>query len=736
MRLFSGRNRPVHLGPYPLERLKRATEAPPEPPRPARPEPDRTIRDGLDGTLHFYRGLFEQFRDGTVAPQRAPVPEDPVLLVNDLKAAAYFLNAAMVGACATPGETWYATGSDGKPLAPYHSNAFVILVAEGRAPEPDNLAHGWTRGTQAARGDMRAAQIAGIIAGYIRRLGWSSRAQIEGASDVWREALAARAGLGEWRDGQVVNPFLGTAFRIAVVTTDMPLAHDPPLDPGRSRLLDKGAAFWLGTNGAYPELERRREKRRLSHLGRHPMEHIKRVDKPTTLILEDEVPRVPKRAAWFERAFRGDIGDKAQRERTRFAMKHPFANAMGPIMRSMVPHQDGQIAPVKAAGTDDPDKNARAIKSLCYYLDADMVGICLAKPFVWYSHDDDGDPIEVKHKYAIALVLDQGYETMEGASGDDWISASQSMRGYMRGAEICGIVAAHIRSLGYSARSHTNIDSEVIHVPLLLLAGLGEISRIGELVLNPFVGPRFKSAIITTDMPLAVDKMIDFGLQDMCSRCMKCARECPCDALSWGDKVMFNGYETWKPDAERCTRYRVTNPKGSACGRCMKACPYNHEGLLYHKAFLWAAIHLPFTRRWIARLDDKVGNGRRNLVKKWWHDLELVDGVCVTPRAGSNQRELDLGKKMDPAKQKIAYYHANMMPPPDQKGPHPVDRKAALAAAALIETPTQALERRRSGGATPAHYIPTPPLVHHAKPAAPKATTASSSSHIWSEVKN
>ena len=34
MRLFSGRNRPVHLGPYPLELLKRASPfpAPPDPP--------------------------------------------------------------------------------------------------------------------------------------------------------------------------------------------------------------------------------------------------------------------------------------------------------------------------------------------------------------------------------------------------------------------------------------------------------------------------------------------------------------------------------------------------------------------------------------------------------------------------------------------------------------------------------------------------------------------------------
>ena len=31
---------------------------------------------------------------------------------------------------------------------------------------------------------------------------------------------------------------------------------------------------------------------------------------------------------------------------------------------------------------------------------------------------------------------------MSGASGDDWISASQSMRAYMRGAEIAGVMAA------------------------------------------------------------------------------------------------------------------------------------------------------------------------------------------------------------------------------------------------------------------------------------------------------
>jgi ferredoxin len=218
----------------------------------------------------------------------------------------------------------------------------------------------------------------------------------------------------------------------------------------------------------------------------------------------------------------------------------------------------------------------------------------------------------------------------------------------------------------------------VLQLPLVLLAGLGELSRIGELVLNPFVGPRFKSAAITTDLPLAWDRPIDFGLQDTCSKCMKCARECPCSAISTGDKVMFNGYEMWKPDVERCTRYRVTNPHGSACGRCMKTCPYNHEGLLGHRVLLWAAIHFPFTRRWIVRLDDALGYGAINAAKTWWTDLEIVDGRIVVPR-GSNRRGLSVGKAESSTQREIAYYPAKMMPPPDAKDPVPVDRKTALA---------------------------------------------------------
>ncbi|MDH3500174.1 MAG: Fe-S protein, partial [Acidimicrobiia bacterium] len=282
---------------------------------------------------------------------------------------------------------------------------------------------------------------------------------------------------------------------------------------------------------------------------------------------------------------------------------------------------------------------------------------------------------------------------MEGASGDDWVSGAQSMRAYMRGAEIAGIISEHIRNLGYSARSHTNAKSHVLHIPLILNAGLGELSRIGELVLNPFVGPRFKSVVLTTNMPITPDRPIDFGLQDFCSKCTKCARECPCAAISFHDKVMFNGYEMWKPDVEKCAKYRLGNLKGSACGRCMKTCPFNAEGLMSERFWLWVSMRFPFMRRTIAKWDDAVGNGSINPVKKWWWDLEWIDGKTVLPTKGTNARTLDFGRTRLADTQKVALYPPDMNPGPDDWQPVKLDREAALRRGAQAESPDAARGR-------------------------------------------
>jgi hypothetical protein len=78
----------------------------------------------------------------------------------------------------------------------------------------------------------------------------------------------------------------------------------------------------------------------------------------------------------------------------------------------------------------------------------------------------------------------------------------------------------------------------------------------------------------------------------------------------------------------------------------------------------------------------------------------------------TNERDIDPARKVDPdvAMQKMAYYHADMMPPPNDPAPYPVDRKAALAAKDVLETPDEARARHARGGPRSAHYIPTPPV--------------------------
>jgi len=456
----------------------------------------------------------------------------------------------------------------------------------------------------------------------------------------------------------------------------------------------------MGVGGTLPEWRYETEESRPLHLGRYPMETLKRVDEPTTLVIREEIQRIPKRGDFFKRAAAGDLGETAKRERARFPMKHPFALGMAPLIQNMVPLQGTREKfPTDAAASPDPQANAAAIKALGYFLGADFVGICRAEPWMYYSHDEvEGRPIEAYHEYAVVMLIDQGFETMEGASGDDWISASQSMRAYMRGAEIAGVMAAHCRKLGFSARSHTNAHSEVIHNPAIIMAGLGEVSRIGDTVLNPFIGPRSKSVVFTTDLPLQIDKPIDFGLQDFCSQCRKCARECPCNAITFGPKIMFNGYEIWKADVEKCTRYRVTQNRGSACGRCMKMCPWNREDTQEARELALLSIHSPQSRRWIIEHDDAAGNGTRNLTKRWWFDLEVVDGVAMKPRAGTNERDLSIGREDKLAAiQKLALFPPELQPPGGAtvSQPFPVDRPAGMKLYREAEAPADARARKK-----------------------------------------
>ena len=71
------------------------------------------------------------------------------------------------------------------------------------------------------------------LAQYIRLLGYSARAHHLNNYQVIAVPVAVDCGLGELsRAGYLITPELGLGLRLAIVTTDMPLAHDKPVDLG------------------------------------------------------------------------------------------------------------------------------------------------------------------------------------------------------------------------------------------------------------------------------------------------------------------------------------------------------------------------------------------------------------------------------------------------------------------------------------------------------------------------
>jgi reductive dehalogenase len=367
-----------------------------------------------------------------------------------------------------------------------------------------------------------------------------------------------------------------------------------------------------------------------------PVHKLKRVDRPTTKILDDQVRRVDERESGFNRAARGDYGEVLKTERSRFVAKYPLSGAlmqMQVILREIV---DGIVANQKAPIPEDPVVLSRHIKELAYFLRADAVGICKLPQYAVYTKSfPKGEPIELNHKYAIGILIDQDWRTSSGTTSHGWISNSMSFMAYSASGFIACIMADYIRRLGYPARAHHARNYQVAVPPILLWAGLGEMCRIGDCVLHPFLGPRFKAAVVTTDLPLLPDNPIDFGLQDLCSKCKKCARECPSGALSFGDKVMYNGYEHWPTDVQKCTSMRVGNKKGSGCGTCIKVCPANKPYTLFHRAVGWATRNSSLARSVAVRADDFLGYGKPNPKNKWWFDLEEVEGGLQIPTRGS-----------------------------------------------------------------------------------------------------
>ena len=362
------------------------------------------------------------------------------------------------------------------------------------------------------------------------------------------------------------------------------------------------------------------------------MHRIHRVERPTTRVT-DSIERIDLRDTAYGLAARGAYGAAVQRGiQNSPPGRYPLSAAQKEVLDHLATFQSMATAEAVAPVPQAADALTQHIKALGYFLKADLVATCKVPSSAYYSHDKAGEPILPRFENAIIFIMRKDLATVRASTGTDWMGDPISFQAYARLALAAETIASYLRRLGWDASPQYGpsfVDRyAVLLPPLLLAAGIGEVCRIG-IILNPFLGPAYKAAAVLTNMPLVPDMPIDFGLQAFCQDCEICADNCPSQAISAGDKVIYNGYETWKLDTQRCASYNFTHKNGTLCNRCVKSCPWSHPATWQHNLVRRLVIRSSLARQAAIWASTRGGPVTGRPEDQWWFDLEYDHGQLV-----------------------------------------------------------------------------------------------------------
>lgn len=278
---------------------------------------------------------------------------------------------------------------------------------------------------------------------------------------------------------------------------------------------------------------------------------------------------------------------------------------------------------------ESPEAMSEEIKRVARLFGADDVGITQYDPRWHYTASFSAKTLEEK-PYAIpdglpnviVIVTTMHYEAVQS-----YPSATAGIavgHGYSRDCELVQAIATYILNLGYRAIATVNDTS--LAIPYAIQAGLGEYGRNGLLITKDF-GPRVRIGRIHTDIPLAYDLPIRFGVREFCdTTCRRCAKECPPKAISFGEptvevpsRSMIKGVRKWQVDPEKCFKFWVN--QATECGVCMRVCPYNKDTSKWAPRTwyrLWRRLAASPLKGLALWLDVKLGYGKRIKPSEYW----------------------------------------------------------------------------------------------------------------------
>ena len=239
------------------------------------------------------------------------------------------------------------------------------------------------------------------------------------------------------------------------------------------------------------------------------------------------------------------------------------------IREDQQPRFTGPVASTRRTFASPADA-ATHLKEKALEFDADIVGICEIEQSDVYK----GRAVE--HSHAIAVGQRMRWREFQVVPSRE--SAIECLRVYFTLGETVIQLADYIRSLGYACTvEHPIGDSDMLHIPIGLKAGFGELGRHGSII-NPTLGPLFRMGSVAVTMDLAIDRPIDAGIAKFCDTCRACRKYCPANAIpdqrSPSAGTDHLGYDRYMVDTGRCFPYFA---KHYYCSICLPVCVYNHK---------------------------------------------------------------------------------------------------------------------------------------------------------------
>ena len=217
----------------------------------------------------------------------------------------------------------------------------------------------------------------------------------------------------------------------------------------------------------------------------------------------------------------------------------------------------------KPCRADDPSVMADQVKSKVSELGGALVGICEMKDEFLI------EGVTVPYKYAISIALPMRRDIMIDVPHPR--AGMEVLRTYRRCAHVSIGLARYIRSLGWPAEAFAlSPSSEVLHIPVAVAAGVGELGKHGSLITREF-GSNVRLTTVLTSLPLLTDEPEDIGVDDLCAGCTICVRDCPPDAI-FNEKQWVRGDYKWYVDFDKCIPYFTET---QACGICIEVCPWS-----------------------------------------------------------------------------------------------------------------------------------------------------------------